>query len=1166
MNSSQLYRQLLIGSFLSILLVLACTRLSQNLPTEEFSQNIRTTEARSPEEEKAGFRLPPGFEIQLFASEPDIGKPLNMAFDAKGRMWLTQSYEYPFADTSGKAKDKISILEDADGDGKAEKITVFAEGLNIPIGIVPVHDGAIAYSIPSIDHYIDRDGDDKVDERKVLYKGFEYKDTHGMVNNLIRSWDGWIHADHGFANTSTVAGSDGDTIVLNSGNTFRFRADGSHLEFTTTGRVNPYGYAYDEMGYTYSSDCHTSPIYQLVRGADYPHFAKKPTGIGFGPALMDHNYGSTALAGLDYYLGTQYPEDYRNSFFIGDVVKSRVYRSTMTMEGTTPKIRWEDDFIVSEDPWFRPVDVKLGPDGAIYIADFYNRIIGHYEVPLDHPGRDRQRGRIWRIVYKGAKGSDQMTDWTKADMRQLIQGLDHPNLPLRMRVADQIVDKYGAEAAEDISAMLASAETSAHQYVQGLWILFRLESLSTAQLRAALQSEDLLKTIHALRILFEMQEVDASLLELVVHAIQHSSPHIQRQATMVLSQHPSPDHLSILLALRDRVSEEDSHFFYSTRQAIRDQLRSPTLLTWVLEQSWEEQEAKTLAALMLGVNSQQAAQYLTEHLHRFEGSVKRTREFVRHIGRYTDASTLDRLLSILEIRSEKSPQDALGYLEQLMEGLTEAGRSISPKGKALITDLTTEVLQTSAANTQGWYVIPHDHYPSQRNPWRIWDYSEPDVPGPIRVIASGPRNGVGSFISSIQSPPFQLPSKLSFFLTGGQNEPSINETPAPPHSWVELRLASTDSLIVRTLATDQHMNQTISWSLKTYEGQLAYLQLVDGSGAWGDVVALGEIDPALVELPTSGPDEQSDQLQFACRIAEEYKLTALQAAMQQLLANGRADIFAREEAAAMLLKFDESQTITLVQEVVSKEGEPLLLKERLSVLLSSKGILSSAVNELPYRTQKEMAENLAANSEGVALLLAAAEQGMFSPRLLLEPSLQERLEASATSSQQEQLNAFTDGVLLPDEKIESLISDRAKGFRMQRHSIENGRSVFTQHCTACHQIDGQGGQIGPQLDGIGNWGIGALSEKILDPNRNISKAFKTYLLRLKDGQSKSGLFLREEGQLRVFSDVAGQEFSIQKEEIVEQKLSPYSLMPAHFAEVIPEEDFYDLLAFLLNEQ
>ena len=132
----------------------------------------------------------------------------------------------------------------------------------------------------------------------MLYGPFDYDDTHGMVNSLLRGYDGWIHAGHGYSNHSTVAGTDGDSISMTSGNTFRFRDDGSRVEQMTWGRVNPFGLFVDRLGYFYSSDSHTKPIYQPIRGGEYPHFGRLPTSIGWGPQMMEHLHGSTAIAGV----------------------------------------------------------------------------------------------------------------------------------------------------------------------------------------------------------------------------------------------------------------------------------------------------------------------------------------------------------------------------------------------------------------------------------------------------------------------------------------------------------------------------------------------------------------------------------------------------------------------------------------------------------------------------------------------------------------------------------------------------------------------------------------------------------------------------------------------------------------------------------------------------
>ena len=158
-------------------------------------------------EEQKTFHLPPGFEIQLVASEPEISKPMNMAFDARGRLWITQSREYPFPvlPVENAGRDKIQVLENFDVTGKAQKITTFADGLNIPIGLYPYQGGAIAFSIPNVYSFHDTNGDGRADQKKLFLGRFGYeKDTHGLTSHFRRGFDGWLYADHGFNNDSTL--------------------------------------------------------------------------------------------------------------------------------------------------------------------------------------------------------------------------------------------------------------------------------------------------------------------------------------------------------------------------------------------------------------------------------------------------------------------------------------------------------------------------------------------------------------------------------------------------------------------------------------------------------------------------------------------------------------------------------------------------------------------------------------------------------------------------------------------------------------------------------------------------------------------------------------------------------------------------------------------------
>ena len=230
----------------------------------------------------------------------------------------------------------------------------------------------------------------------------------------------------------------------------------------------------------------------------------------------------------------------------------------------------------------------------------------------------------------------------------------------------------------------------------------------------------------------------------------------------------------------------------------------------------------------------------------------------------------------------------------------------------------------------------------------------------------------------------------------------------------------------------------------------------------------------------------------------------------------------RVEAGRALLRIDADKNLPLIAAALEDSTQPALLREQMLVSVSEVSapkaldILDAALREASYKTQREIAQALTNTPVGISKLLALAESMQISPRVLFDRQVNERLQTSMSEKQMAAFETISASVKPPSEEVQKLIDARLAGFEPANASAERGGQVFVQNCAPCHQIKGEGGNIGPQLDGIGNWGAQALTEKILDPNRNISKAFINYTIKMKDGNVRTGLFRREEGQLFVF--------------------------------------------------
>lgn len=1140
---------------------------------DPFAAGVRPTDPLTPEEERATFRLPPGFEIQLVASEPDIFKPLNMAFDAKGRLWVTDSTEYPYpVPLNQPGRDSVKILEDTNGDGRADKVTTFADGLNIPIGIYPYEDGCLVFSIPYIWKLRDTDGDDIADERIKLYGPMGYeRDTHGMNNSFSRGFDGWLYACHGFNNHTTVSGADGHTIQMQSGNTYRMRLDGSRVEHFTWGQVNPFGMTFDALGNLFTSDCHSKPIYQLLRGGYYPSFGKPDDGLGFVPPMMDHLHGSTAIAGIASYTGENFPPEFRGNIFTGNVMTSRVNRDSLQYAGSTITAIEEPDFLSTTDPWFRPVDVQMGPDGALYVADFYNKIIGHYEVPLDHPGRDRYRGRIWRIVYTGnAAGTKPVAPLPNlgvADVSTLIEALQSPNLTLRTLATSELTDRVGAAAGAKPVREAFFASTDASLRSHALWILKRFDALDAEVTVSAAHDDDRMVRIHILKALAETAEWNTLQRDLVLDGLHDDDAFTRRAAADALGQHSDFDHISPLLSALAVVDPADNHLRHTLRMALRNQLRDDTSLKQLMAGTLSEADSRIVAGVCVAVTNSEAATFLLKHVQRVPEERATLARYLQHAARYASADDSEALAEFARSRFQSQIDFQLQLLSSINNGLRQRGVPPGVTLRAWGHDLAGELL-ASTAESLAWNNTPIEGKRSSANPWVLQQRRSADGNSDAEFFSSLPRGE--QLTGTLRSVPFTIPPTLSFYAAGHIGFP---KRPVFAQNFIRLRDAITHEQLAESTPPRNDLAQKIEWDLRTVSGRRGYLEIVDGDDggayAW---LAVGRLEPAVVAWPSVSPRVAAERQQAAAEIVITMGIRDLKPALEERLSEVTLDMATREAIARALFTLDPDSGIEALLPLIGDLGVPNDLRNQICAAIVSRetarlrGALVDAIRRTPQRLQASLAQTLAGNFEGATTLLKLVRDGHASPRLLQRASVQERLLALNRSEIDQELKQLTAQLPSENEAIQKLIGQRLKTNAHAKTALERGAEVFKKNCAICHQLEGQGPLIGPQLDGIGNRGLERVVEDVLDPNRNVDVAFRSTTVVMQDGKIYTGLVRRQEGATLTLADNKGKEFSLDLEEIDEQVKSPLSLMPDNVAEIIPEADFHNLIAFLLTKR
>jgi putative heme-binding domain-containing protein len=1166
-------RSSLASSAFALLLPVAAVCAADKDPFQEL---VRPTEPLTPQQERAAFHLPPGFEIQLVASEPDLRKPMNLQWDALGRLWITESREYPFPVKDGSpGRDTVRIFSDFGPDGRARKVEIFADGLNIPTGLYPFRspDAAgkvtwkcIVWSIPNIWLMEDTDGDGKADKREVLFGplGWE-RDTHGNLSSFRRGADGWLYGTHGFNNESTMRGRDGSELHLQSGNTWRVRLDGSRVEGNTWGQVNPFGLCWDDRGNLYSADCHSSPIYQLLRGAFYPSFGKPHDGLGFAPQTITHSHGSTAICAPIYISDPAWPAEFQNHMFVGNVQTSRLNQDAITFHGSSSKGQELPDFLSTDDPWFRPVDQSWGPDGALYVADFYNKIIGHYEVPLTHPGRDRERGRLWRIVYRGKDGALPKPE-LPADVAGLVKELGSGNPTRRTLALNELCDRIRGEAVAPLRTAIAKP-LNGLQKANALWALFRLGEFTDALLLSALADGDPLVRTHAAKLSRELPKWAPPVADAVRAATRDADAFVRRNAAEALGAHADAANVPALGALLRSAPKDDDHLIHAARIALRDQLRNADVLgSLVLDKQSADERAQALE-MLLAVPGEAAAdfrlKYFAEHA---DASPLLLAQHLPTIARNLAVPRFDALLALVQQRLGDNPAQLANAIDGLLSALEQRGLAPDAALRSWGPQVVTALL-TAGENTQTWTNSPLEGAPPSASPWAFEERNCADgTKGPF--LSSLPRGE--ALTGLLRSAPFALPGTLSFSLCGHDGEPG---QPPGKKNFVRLRDVA-DGQVLREAAPPRNdVAKRVSWPLEEFKGHTATLEITDGDTgkayAW---LAVARFEPALPQLALVEPQQMSRRLQTAANLVRTLHLDGFEPALSKIAFAPAADPEARAAAARALVSANRETAGPQLAGVIGDPNAPAAVREKFAIALAearsptANAAIAAALRDAPHRLQQAFAAALASSPEGADVLLTACADGKAPAALLRDKALVDRLKAAKFPDLEARLTTLTANLPPANAELDKLIATRRATFDPAKASAVRGADVYARNCAVCHTIEGKGGMVGPQLDGIGGRGPDRLLEDILDPNRNVDRAFRMTVVTLKNGSVVSGLYRREEGAQLVLADLAAQESRVPAGDIASRKETETSLMPPTFSELVSEADMNDLLAFLLSKR
>ncbi len=630
-------------------------------------RNLTEIPNPDPEVERASFQVADGFEVKLFAADPRIAKPIQMNFDPQGRLWVASSEVYPQIEPGQKANDKILILEDTNRDGLADKTTVFADGLLIPTGVEPGDGGVYVANSTELLHLSDTDGDGKADRRRVVLSGFGTEDTHHILHTLRWGYDGCLYMNQSIYIHSHVETPQG-VKRLNAGGVWRFRPETMQLDVFDYGLVNSWGHHFDKFGQHFQTDgAGGEGINYAIPGAYYFTTAY-PARL-----LKGLNPGSPKHCGLEVADGRHLPDSWQGSLLTNDFRGNRVCRFVLSDAGAGYVSREQPEVVKTKHLAFRPIDIKMGPDGAIYIADWYNPIIQHGEVDFRDPRRDHTRGRIWRVTAKGRA----LAPWPNlvgAPVKELLDQLQSPEGWTRQQARRVLKERGAAAVLPELakwSAAISGSDSKADQSrLEALWIYVSLDQVEPKLLESVLNAKIPEVRAAGSRVVSHWHDRLPNRLELLKPAASDGFARARLEAVRALGAINTPEATALAMVAREK--NTDPFLDYGVYLTARE-----TAAAWLPAWNKGGFEFPSVDSLLFAASSAGAADVVGGVVSRIQDGriagpkLGEALQLVASLGRAED-------LGLIMETSLKKPENASPWLDSL--ATAAQARQLRPTG------------------------------------------------------------------------------------------------------------------------------------------------------------------------------------------------------------------------------------------------------------------------------------------------------------------------------------------------------------------------------------------------------------------------------------------------------------------------------------------------------